>query len=347
MRRAILYSGLILLLIFGFAGVKIYQQYRAITTTSNLFPGPGTRALEQPSRGNPDCNSQLDRDCDGISDELEHWLVEKYKPLLSFDDGEMADLNQTATIYQVSPIYLDDDDPQFDAVLITLMVLYPEDYGVQDINSGGLEYHFSCDYLGSGISRLADSLFEVGESAHFGDAETVKLFVNMDGDSEEEWFLEGAFLRQHAAPWNWYRAEQLERMVPGAQIPLEHTFVFYVAQGKHGIYPSERICEGADFQINLGIINSTCRVRLENCNGGELLYPETPASHNVGERHHPIEVFQESEILWELFPGESAWIDQPFCGGNIKVREDLPVINLGPDCTDAIAKKWDPGVVFD
>jgi len=95
-------------------------------------------------------------------------------------------------------------------------------------------------------------------------------------------------------------------------------------------------------------LKGLCKIKVEDCGDDAHDPPHTlnlftPPEHNVGERYAPSEAFSASPLLRSLFPGEHAWIDAPFCGGQeVIVSADIPLIDITETCAGGLFAKWLP-----
>ena len=279
-----------------------------------------------------------DHDCDGLSNELEQWLVDTYKPVLEFDEDELTDAAQyTATLYQVSPGYRIDGTS---GVWITVVILYPEDGGFTAMHRDG----WSC----IGLGDLASVLGNLGTDGHAGDTEGVRLFVADRGGGD--WELTGVLMKRHYDPWEWYDlsnpVNEEQRLTfqqsPAGQGGFSHPLL-YVSESKHGMYATVDECENYGHGVYPG-----CRLELEDCGDDDHNPPHnvslyTPFEHNVGERYAPTEPLQLNSAAARLFGNEATWINEEFCGGQ-DVFVDNPLFET---CAGSLIGKWLPQLSYD
>jgi len=175
-----------------------------------------------------------DDDGDGLSDSLELGLVKLYSPLLIFDDDEPCDVDKEVVIlHQVTPLNVDGDT---NYALLSFLVIYPEDYGVdlykswwEKISSWskwayeGLMGLPLIDYAGekigdaykkikvidyvydkvlvfTGIKSASDFLKWLDKSIrhyHCGDTEPIRFLVYCNNPSKGRWTLKKIIWTRH------------------------------------------------------------------------------------------------------------------------------------------------------
>jgi hypothetical protein len=271
-----------------------------------------------------------DQDCDGLADSTEQWLIDNFKPAIEFDEHEPADvLNETATLYQVSPGIHDGRR----GVWITIVLLYTMDYGLTAMDVSGWD-HLTC----IGVGDVAAAVANAGFDAHYGDTEMLRLFVRDNGGGS--WTLEGLLLKRHYDDPEYYPAGEFDRRPAGST----HVLVF-ASESKHGMYASADECEDYSTSYLFG----ACDIEIEDCGNdptGGFMQLYTPFEHNVGERYAPIEVFGKSPALVR-FSGERAWNSEEFCGGEeVIVSADIPFIDITETCGGGLSGKWLPAASY-
>lgn len=320
--------------------------------------------------------SALDSDCDGLSNEVETMLADRYRPLLVFDEDEPVDIHgEVATVYQVTPVVRENGKR---GAMITYVFLYPRDEGPQRLDVSGLEDVLSCEavvntatftttgLLIPGGSFLASEIAEftgiaAWYAAHDGDSEAMRVFVtapNPDAGLDANWRIDSILMKRHFDDWEVSDDLSEFLFVPGdgTATPATassgvtdevHTHpVIYVSSSKHAMYTSKGQCEGYREQIKLFDLPTTCDIVFEKCDSEDPMdwvFVSVPASHNVGERYlHNFDgvAGSGSDDLTALYPYSAVWTDQRFCGGASSTTDiDLPGQHA---CAGAIHGKWWP-----
>jgi hypothetical protein len=229
----------------------------------------------------PDANGCAadDSDCDGFSNDFESWVAETFKPVLVFDEEEpqcVDVVNQTATVYQVTP-HTTAGRYGKSGALLTVVVLYPEDCGMYGTGTGG----------------------------HPGDTEALRLFVTNDVlnfDGPAGWRIHTVLMKRHYDDWEAYDASDFAYRGTHP--------VVYVSESKHAMYHSLSACENyalMTFEDCGGGTSLTLFTPPEH-NVGERGAPAFDAM-----RHAPssklASLFSDSQHT------EYTWTDTPFCGG--------------------------------
>ena len=131
---------------FIYYGLPEKGRYLGSYQSVNLIPMPSPAYNPLPPL--KDCPSGDTNDCDrdAIPDNLEHYLVETFKPYLIFDENEnqLQKSNPFATYWQVSPATLDG----LKGVYITLVMTYPEDWGIHDVDYNSFSNFATCNVGG-------------------------------------------------------------------------------------------------------------------------------------------------------------------------------------------------------
>jgi hypothetical protein len=141
-----------------------------------------------------------------------------------------------------------------------------------------------------------------GVSAHQGDSERVALDVLLDG---ERAVVVGAYTAAHEGT-----ALDHGQLVEGGDLlglstSEEPRWQVWPSEGKHATYPSVAICEGVSV---VPCLDEDCAP--DNVDDPER-YRILPDVWNAGEQASP----RLTELSELGFPGDEAWVDQPFCGG--------------------------------
>lgn len=286
---------------------------------------------DEPSRNNnkPSTPTQIpDVDKDGIADNVESRLIEKFKPVLFFDENEPVDVvNETLTLYQVHPARKGNQQ----GYLITITMLYPIDYGMEDFDLDGWD-HLTCGpIIGDVFAYLGSQLDTDG---HCGDSEALRIFV---ADYGNTWKLESIVIKRHHDDWKDYDESRFS-YESDKETGLKTHPVIYVSESKHAMYSSINECE--DYSVELYNVGFSCEVKFEDCGGGIKLSLYTPPSYNVGE--HNKHNFNALNEVTTLFPGEDAWKDTPFCGGYTwESCKDFAGM-FDKTCAGSIGGKWFP-----
>lgn len=295
------------------------------------------------------CDPVVDTDCDTLPNTLEKALIERFKPVLIFADGEPVPRDEIAAVYQVSPnVLATGGRPE---IMITVVVLYTQDEGVYHLNITGWN-HLTCNVLvigqerELGLSLVPAELLEMPINSHCGDSETLRLLVTPSETDSTAWGLTAVYLKRHEDPWQVYIGDAINESFTfnqAASMGVEH-LVLFVSYAKHSMYPDPATCAAYTNVTPIpGIDTWTCDVTFEVCGTDGPILIDTPASHNVGERHRP--AFDRmgdssSPVLRRLFPNEYTWTASAFCGGMSEIPE--PAYGLGDWCGGPLASKWWP-----
>jgi len=167
-----------------------------------------------------------DDDGDGLSDSLELGLVKLYSPLLIFDDDEPCDVEyEVVILHQVTPLNVDGDT---NYALLSFVVVYPEDYGVdlyrswwEKISSWGkwvykkltdlplinyskglkvIDYVYDKVSTYTGIRSASDLLKWLDKKIrhyHCGDTEAIRFLVYCENPSKGIWSLKKIIWKRH------------------------------------------------------------------------------------------------------------------------------------------------------
>ena len=319
---------------------------------------------------------QQDSDCDGLSNAVEAYLANRYKPLLIFDEDEPVDIHrQIAAVYQVTPVVRDNGKR---GAMITYVYLYPRDDGPQRIDISGFEDVLSCEAVVNAVTFTTTGLLIPGGSfaateiaelsgiaawyaAHDGDSEALRLFVtapDIDAGLDAAWDLDAILMKRHFDDWEIYEnfneflfapANDMvnpSTLAPGRPDPSYTRPVIYVSASKHAMYNSKDECEGYEEGISLAGIPTTCDIIFEKCDSNDpndWAFVPMPPEHNVGEWHlHTFDGMagSGSDVLNTLYPYSAVWTDQRFCGGASSTSDvDLPGQHA---CAGALHGKWWP-----
>jgi hypothetical protein len=299
----------------------------------------------------PVCPSGDGSDCDGdgLPDQLEHDIVNTFKPRLVFDRRETEAAIEALQVYwQVSPADLAGSN----VAVLTMIMTWPYDYGPGRREGVSLWDKLWCS--------LGDTVADFEYMAqHCGDTEGIRFFVQYrDGTSWEgvadslparDWHLTHIDWKRHSEgfddPGDPIAVRKLEEQ-EGLKRDGRHPIV-YVSGRKHAMYPDPLQCEYYTESQAL------CRIWFELCEPGVSVLPDTPYDHNVGER--PREDAGESSphvyrLLDDLpeFPYERAWSEDRFCGGFaeewqcVKVHPAPWVGKTIPTCSGGMGNMWFP-----
>jgi hypothetical protein len=216
-----------------------------------------------------------DTDCDGFTDDFEHWLIEAFKPVLIFDEEEsqcVDVVNETATVYQVTP-YETAGRYGKSGALITVVMLYQNDCGAYGTGVGG----------------------------HPGDTEALRIFA-VHNPLHDNWYVGGILMKRHHDEWEAYKPSEFTYRGTHPKI--------FVSESKHAMYPSVSACEdyalwtfedcGGGIELNLYTPPAH--------NVGERGAPAFDAM-----RYAPSDVLVR--LFSDNVHTEYTWTDAPFCGG--------------------------------
>lgn len=279
-----------------------------------------------------------DTDIDGMSDWLEDELVERFKPVLAFDEEERkcADpWSSWAAIYQVTPSA---EAPWLAGAGFTPVVVKAPDAS-EPLDS--FQYAV-ITFVTAYQVDCGDPVF--GGWDHPGDTEAVYIVVSRPAGGVAAWdnaTIDALYVKRHYDPIKAYSASDVAKWYG------EHP-VLWVSEAKHAQYVSAGECEWyplhlSEDQLGHGawqwVVSHTVSlvghvVYLEDCGGGPEILPTTTWMQNVGEIDYPgwdrqaIDRLGDSEspLLSGMYPYEEAWLDTrvdadgethevKFCGG--------------------------------
>jgi hypothetical protein len=234
-----------------------------------------------------------DADEDGLTDAWEDAVLDRLRPLRRMDEDESLFDDAAAVIADVGRVV-----GMGDRYRLFVMLGYSRDYG-------------SC-----------------GFTAHNGDSERVALdLAPYPAGGAGGVVVVGAYTAAHEGT-----ITDHSRLFVGPDLAVlefeadaahddEPRWIVYPSQDKHATYASIEICENVSFLPCFD----------EDCAPDGVRDPEAfdllPESVNAGEEHAP----RVDDLGPVGFPGDSAWADQPFCGGlggsgcSSPVREKLLV----------------------
>ncbi len=218
------------------------KQTRPFTSIAALFIGlllfiafvPDARAYEPIGQVDPDSDglvwvlplgSQVlskccyrDRDCDHVVDWVEAELAWAFRPYVVYDEGEDPEEgDEHMILYHVIPI---EHQPGQKLVLrVTLVFIFQDDHTRGNDTCG---------------------------SSHHGDTERLRFFVTSTDPGFQRWHISTIMWRNcHDTVNEWDASNPdpaLFDWVPDTDTGLSH-FPVYVAEQKHGLYPSHSRCE--------------------------------------------------------------------------------------------------------
>jgi len=210
-----------------------------------------------------------------------------------------ADEEKFEVIYQVTRI-------SNERVVITYMFLYLSDRGVVIDVSG----HVGCvltGYFFEAFTKLPSL-----NNSHTGDAEMVRVEVVFKGG---EWRADNVAVKRH---------DTYDMLEANKKIEI------FVSENKHAMYSSMDECGG-------GFVFLGCRIAFERCADGLAIVPRLRIDANVGQRENPIDILKQ-EPLSKIFPYQSAWDIQRFCG--VYPEDEVEDKVFGEKCGGRIYDKW-------
>lgn len=267
----------------------------ALALTTSL-PALVADCLSEPFADTP-C---ADLDQDGLADAWEQLVIDRYRPLLRFDEQESLLDDATAVTADVARVALVSPSPL--RVRVFIMLGYSKDYG-----SCGFTAH-------DGDSERVAIDLAAPENAAPGDVTTLAMYTAAhEGTANDHGkIFEGAALAQ--------------LVFTPDPTTTEPRWVVFPSQDKHGTYATIAICE------NISVVPCLD----EDCAPDGVAEPATfdrlPPFVNAGEEAHPL----VSDLTAIGFPGDDAWSNDDFCGGlggatcSAPVREKLLVDPFTP-----------------
>ena len=231
-----------------------------------------------------------DEDLDGLVDAWEDVALERLRPLRRLDEAEALVDDAEAVLADVGRVA-----PRGDDLLMLVMLGYSRDYG-------------SCG----------------GFTAHPGDSERVGVLLVPYADGGPGGVVfDAAYTAAHEGTINdhgqMFEGDELDLLV--FDIDPEHgqpRWVVFPSANKHATYASIEICESVSVVPCLD----------EDCAPDGVPDPEAfdrlPSVANAGEESAP----RLTDLARVGYPGDDAWIDQPFCGGL-----------GGPGCSSSVRSK--------
>lgn len=267
----------------------------ALALTTNL-PALVADCLSEPFADTP-C---ADLDQDGLADAWEQLVIDRYRPLLRFDEQESLLDDATAVTADVARVALVSPSPL--RVRVFIMLGYSKDYG----SCGFTAHHGDSE-------RVAIDL-AAPENAAPGDVTTLAMYTAAhEGTANDHGkIFDGAALAQ--------------LVFAADPATTEPRWVVFPSQDKHGTYATIAICEDISVVPCLD----------EDCAPDGVADPATfdrlPPFVNAGEEAHPL----VSDLTAIGFPGDDAWSNDDFCGGlggatcSAPVREKLLVDPFTP-----------------
>jgi hypothetical protein len=266
-----------------------------LALTTNL-PATTADCGAAPFEGTP-CE---DLDQDGLADAWEDLVIERYRPLLRFDEAESLVGDAAFVVHDVARVALVAPSPLRARVFI--MLGYSKDFG-----SCGFTSH-------NGDSERVALDLAAPAGGGPGDVTAVGFYTaaHENTASDHSMKLEGAGLA--------------DLVFEDDSATGEPRWVVFPSQDKHGTYASIDICENISAVPCLD----------EDCGpdgaANPAEYDRLPPFVNAGEEAHPL----VSDLTAIGFPGDDAWADQDFCGGlggstcSAPVREKLLPDPFGP-----------------
>ena len=233
-----------------------------------------------------DCNSAPyfgtpceDLDQDGLADAWEDLVIDRFRPLLRFDEQESLMDDPSAVVANVARVALVPGDPLH--VRVFIMIGYSKDYG-------------SC-----------------GFTSHNGDSERVAVdLVAKPGGGPGDLKQLGAYTAAHEGTANDHSAKYVGAdlaTLPRDADPSsgEPRWVVFPSQDKHGTYATIDICE------NISVIPCFDEDCAPDGVGDPAAFDRLPPFVNAGEEAAPL----VSDLTAIGFPGDDAWANKDFCGG--------------------------------
>jgi hypothetical protein len=225
-------------------------------------------------------------------EELKQLLVKKFIPTFVFSFGEPADLETDVIV----PYQIVLDQQNADRYVLRGAVVYPMDYGVSSV---GIRLSFGTDgysiFPSKTVLRALGSVFGHARiDSHVGDVEMFELYIKR-ADIKGYWEIDELGTYPHGDVKT-YSADDIQC--------FRDSPIFYVSRGKHALYPSLQECNHSSIVHTTGIHLSS-----EYCSTGELYYPSTSPQFNVGDRTHPVNIFETSPlfVVNGIFAGENVW----------------------------------------
>lgn len=268
---------------------------KSLALTTNL-PAAVDACLAAPFEGTP-CD---DLDQDGLADAWEEVIIDRFRPLLRFDEAESLISDSTFVVADVARVALVSQSPLRARVFI--MLGYTKDFG-------------SC-----------------GFTAHNGDSERVALdLMATAGGGPGDVTAAGMYTAAHENTASDHSrkfegADQGQLVYENDGVTSEPRWVVFPSQDKHGTYASIEICENISFVPCFD----------EDCGPDGVANPQEydllPPFINAGEEAHPL----VTDLSMIGFPGDDAWAEQDFCGGlggatcSAPVRDKLLNDPFGP-----------------
>jgi hypothetical protein len=217
-----------------------------------------------------------DLDSDGLTDGWEDVVLDRLRPLVRLDEAETLVGETAFGVGLVGRV-----TPISGLIHVYMMLGYAKDFG----NCGGL-------------------------TSHNGDSERVALAVERLRSGAGDVRVTKAYTAAHEGTVTdhgmVFEGESLGELVHEIDAVLrEPRWTVYASADKHATYASVDICEGISV---LPCFDEDCGVdEVSDPAAFELLMPYA----NAGEPDQPLVTGLEALG----FPGDDAWLDQPFCGG--------------------------------
>ena len=218
----------------------------------------------------------FDDDVDGLNDAWEDVVIDRLRPFVRLDEAEQLVNEPGTAVGLVARVTL-----RGGYVVLYMMLGYARDYG-------------SCG----------------GFTAHNGDSERVVLELELLDETTGDAVVHQAYTAAHEGTINdhgmVFGTDELGELVHEDDPTFgEPRWVVFASANKHATYASAAICEAVS---PLPCVDEDCSPDgVADPTPYTLLLPFT----NAGEPTAP--------LLGDLsplgFPGEDAWLDQPFCGG--------------------------------
>ena len=218
-----------------------------------------------------------DVDEDGLNDAWEDAALDRLRPLRRFDEAEPAVTDEDAGLADIGRVV-----PAGEGVHLYVMLGYARDYG-------------SCG----------------GFSGHDGDSERVAIAVaDYPEGGPGGAVVEAVYTAAHEGTINdhgqVFDSDMLGGLVFTADPETaEPRWVVFPSAGKHATYATVAICEGIS---PLPCVDEDCAP--DGVDDPEA-FDRLPAAFNAGEPDAP----RLTDLAPAGYPGDEAWVDQDFCGG--------------------------------
>jgi len=223
--------------------------------------------------------------------ELESAIAREFAITLVYSNSEPTNLKKE-TVFPYQVLLIEEGKYAY-----RIAATYQNDFGTPTFGIFAFDHTVS---ISRPVLRALRYYFgRVG--SHQGDVEMLELVIALDAETGL-WYIESITINQHGI-WHSYGAARVKC--------FRGSPVFYVALGKHAMYPSLTACNGSSVELKSGIKGSR-----EVCNVGVLYFPDTSPEFDIGDREHPVNIFLTSPTMLEsgIFEGEDIWA-RCFYGG--------------------------------